>query len=102
MAQNGARTWSWWENLLSATGMEGSDSHIVANKCALDSLSGENGWSLLGERRWEGGGLGGEGALGGGKAGLPQNRWAHNRSHFELTNNNSFKDVKERVRRRRC
>lgn len=78
------RTWSWWENLLAASGVEGGD--VIAHECALHGLSGEGGCSRLGDDREGGGGLGGECALGGGgEGGLPEHGWAHDRSHCILT-----------------
>ncbi len=53
--------------------------HIVAHECALHGLSGNGGCGWLGEGDREGGGLGGESALGsGGEGGLPQHSRTHN------------------------
>jgi hypothetical protein len=74
------RTCSWWENLLLAAGVEGSNSDALLRECALDCWAGSNG---LGEG---GCGLGGECALGcgSGKAGLPQDRWADDGGHCKI------------------
>lgn len=88
----GERTWSGWNNLLTSAGVEGGN--IVAHECALHGLSGDGGCGRLGDDR-EGRGFGGECALrGGGKGGLPQHCWAHDRSHFNP--NSSTIRIRER------